>query len=172
VDDAFERFRRRSRRTDLRLIHAKPKPVGTSADLIDALRTPADILQLWMHSGDEGVALTDSRRADMSPGDLADLLAGRPPRLAILVGCSSGALGRALIRCGVLAAVAMRVPVFDHTVQPLVEDVTATVLAGAPVDLAFARALRRYLLTGQPGAAAVPMLFLAADADTVLFPPP
>jgi hypothetical protein len=66
----------------------------------------------------------------------------------------------------------MRVPVHDHTIQPLVEDVTAAVLTGTVVDLAFAGALRRYLLTGQPGAAAVPMLYLADDVDGVLFPPP
>jgi hypothetical protein len=64
----------------------------------------------------------------------------------------------------------MRVPVFDHTVQPLVEDFTALTLNGALVDLAFARALRRYLLTGQPGAAAVPMLYLAENTDRTLFP--
>ena len=64
----------------------------------------------------------------------------------------------------------MRVPLYDHTVQPLVEDVTATVLAGTPVDLAFAEALRRYLFTGQPGAAAVPMLYLAEGSDGILFP--
>jgi hypothetical protein len=98
------------------------------------------------------------------------MLEGHPPRLVILVGCSSGTLGRALVERGVRAAVAMRVPVFDYTVQPLVEDFTALILNGIPVDRAFARALRRYLLTGQPGAAAVPMLFLAENADRALFP--
>jgi hypothetical protein len=171
VDDAFDRFRRRSRRTDLRLLTAKPLAVGSRGHLAGALARPADIVQLWAHSGDSGVRLTDD--PEYIPTDeVADLLAGPPPRLVVLVGCRSGALGRALVKRGVLAVVAMRVPVYDHTVQPLVEDFTAVVLSGHRVDLAFAGALRRYLLTGQPGAAAVPMLYLAAGADSTLFPRP
>jgi hypothetical protein len=168
VDDAFDRFRRRSRRTDLRLLTGKPLAVGSRELLAGALTRPADIVQLWVHSGDSGVRLTDNRES-IPTDEVADMLAGSPPRLVILVGCRSGALGRALVERGVLAVVAMRVPVYDHTVQPLVEDFTAVVLSGHRVDLAFAGALRRYLLTGQPGAAAVPMLYLAAGADSVLF---
>ncbi len=170
VDDAFDRFRRRSRRTDLRLIAGKPRAVGTADALAEELARPADIVQLWMHSGDTEVQLSDEPGGRLPTSVVADMLAKRPPRLVILVGCSSGALGRALVEGGVLAVLAMRVPVFDHTVQPLVEDVTATVLTGVPVDFAFALALRRYLLTGQPGAAAVPMLYLAENANSVLFP--
>ena len=169
VDDAFDRFRRRSRRTDLTLVMKQPIAVSDAEGLAGALGRPADILQLWMHSGEGGIRLTD-RPEQLSTAAVASLLEGHPPRLVILVGCSSGTLGRALVERGVSAAVAMRVPVFDHTVQPLVEDFTALTLNGVPVDLAFARALRRYLLTGQPGAAAVPMLYLARNADRVLFP--
>ena len=170
VDDAFERFRRRSRRTNLRLVGGEPHPVGTARAIAQQLAEPVDILQLWTHSDNSGVHLSADPDGMLPTADLTEMLTDPPPRLAIIVGCSSGALGRALVETGVLAVVAMRVPVFDHTVQPLVEDFTATVLGGAPVDLAFAGALRRYLLTGQPGAAAVPMLFLAHGADPVLFP--
>jgi hypothetical protein len=38
-----------------------------------------------------------------------------------------------------------------------------------PIDLAFAEALHSYVLTGQPGAVAVPMLYLAAGSDGRLF---
>jgi CHAT domain-containing protein len=169
VDDAFDRFRRRSRRTDVTLIKRQPIAVSDAEGLARELGHPADILQLWMHSGESGVRLTDSPE-QLSMAMVTAMLKGHPPRLVILVGCSSGALGRALVECGVLAAVAMRVPVFDHTVQPLVEDFTALALNGAPIDLAFAQALRRYLLTGQPGAAAIPMLYLAEGTDRTLFP--
>jgi hypothetical protein len=169
VDDAFERFRHRSRRTDVRLLTKQPVAVSTGEKLTAALAEPADIVQLWMHSGEGGIRLTN-RREELPTAEVAGMLEEQPPRLAILVGCSSGTLGRALVENGVQAAVAMRVPVFDHTVQPLVEDFTALTLNGFPVDLAFARALRRYLLTGQPGAAAVPMLYLAENTGRTLFP--
>jgi sulfur carrier protein ThiS len=169
VDDAFDRFRRRSRRTDLTLVTKQPIAVSDAKDLAGALGRPADIVQLWMHSGEGGIRLTDSPE-QLATATVASLLREQPPRLVILVGCRSGTLGRALVERGVLAVVAMRVPVFDHTVQPLVEDFTALALNGTPVDLAFARALRRYLLTGQPGAAAVPMLYLAENAGRTLFP--
>jgi hypothetical protein len=168
VDDAFDRFRRRSRRTDLRLLTKQPVAVRDGDELAETLARPADIVQLWMHSGEGGIRLTD-RPEQLPTAEVAAMLEGHPPRLVILVGCSSGTLGRALVERGVRAAVAMRVPVFDYTVQPLVEDFTALILNGIPVDRAFARALRRYLLTGQPGAAAVPMLFLAENADRALF---
>jgi hypothetical protein len=169
VDDAFERFRHRSRRTDVRLLTKQPVAVSTGGKLAAALAEPADIVQLWMHSGEGGIRLTD-RPEELPTAEVVSMFEEHPPRLAILVGCSSGTLGRALVENGVQAAVAMRVPVFDHTVQPLVEDFTALTLNGALVDLAFARALRRYLLTGQPGAAAVPMLYLAENTDRTLFP--
>ena len=169
VDDAFDRFRRRTRRTNLRLLTARPRAVSSLDELAEVLAAPVDILQLWAHSGDAGLQF--SRSGEIIPTvALASQIARAAPRLVVLVGCSSGALGRALVASGVSAAVAMRVPVHDHTVQPLVEDVTAAVLAGAAVDRAFAVALRRYLFTGQPGAAAVPMLYLADKFDGVLFP--
>jgi hypothetical protein len=169
VDEAFDRFRRRTRRTDVRLASARPQQVSSLGELAKALAEPADILQLWAHSGDAGVRL--SRTGSIIPtAELADQISQSSPRLVVLVGCSSGALGRALVTRGVRAAVAMRVPVHDHTVQSLVEDVTARVLSGAAVDIAFAEALRSYLFTGQPGAAAVPMLYLADDFDGILFP--
>lgn len=169
VDNAFDRFRRRTRQTQVDLLRARPAPVATLDELAATLSQPVDILQLWAHSGEPGVRLSPD--GEIIPiAAIADCLARPAPRLVVLVGCSSGALGRALVGRGVGAAIAMRVPLYDHTVQPLVEDVTATVLAGNPVDLAFAGALRRYLFTGQPGAAAVPMLYLADGSDGVLFP--
>ena len=169
VDNAFDRFRRRTRQTQVRLLKARPQPVGDLDELSTYLSRPVDILQLWAHSGAAGVQLSRGGGI-ISTDEIAGCLAGSAPRLVVLVGCSSGALGRALVRRGVSVAVAMRVPVYDHTVQPLVEDVTATVLSGTAVDLAFAAALRRYLFTGQPGAAAVPMLYLADGCNGVLFP--
>jgi hypothetical protein len=64
----------------------------------------------------------------------------------------------------------MRVEVYSRTIQPLVEDLVSLALTGTPVDLAFAEALRSYVLTGQPGAAAVPLLYLAAGSSGTLFP--
>jgi CHAT domain len=168
VDEAFDRFRRRTRRTRVRLLTARPREIDSLAMMGEALADQPDVLQLWAHSGDSGVRLSPA--GEMVPTHvLADLVAQAAPRLVVLVGCSSGALGRALVARGVPAAVAMRVPVYDHTVQPLVEDVTAAALAGERVDLAFAAALRTYLFTGQPGASAVPMLYLAEGSDGVLF---
>ena len=169
VDNAFDRFRRRTRQTRVRLLRAHPQPASGLDELAAQLSQPVDILQLWAHSGESGVRLSP-RGETIAVAEIADCLARPAPRLVVLVGCSSGALGRALVGRGVRVAIAMRVPLYDHTVQPLVEDVTATVLAGTPVDLAFAEALRRYLFTGQPGAAAVPMLYLAEGSDGVLFP--
>ena len=171
VDAAFDRFRRRTRRTNVRLRTARPRAISNLDELAEVLAVPVDILQLWAHSGEVGLRF--SRAGEIIPtAELASQIARAAPRLVVLVGCSSGALGRALVDLGVLAAVVMRVPVHDHTIQPLVEDVTTAVLAGAAVDLAFAAALRRYLFTGQPGAAAVPMLYLADDFNGVLFPQP
>ena len=70
------------------------------------------------------------------------------------------------------AVVAMRVEVYSRTIQPLVADLISLVLGGIAVDLAFAEALRSYVLTGQPGAAAVPMLYLAAGSSGELFTSP
>jgi hypothetical protein len=104
--------------------------------------------------------------------ELADRIAARVSRLVVIVGCRSGALGRALAERGVEAVVAMRVEVYSRTIQPLVADLISLVLGGIPIDLAFAEALRSYVLTGQPGAAAVPMLYLAAGSSGELFTSP
>ena len=66
----------------------------------------------------------------------------------------------------------MRVEVYSQTIQPLVADLVSLVLEGQPVDLAFAEALRSYVLTGQPGAVAVPLLYLAEGSSGTLFPRP
>jgi hypothetical protein len=63
----------------------------------------------------------------------------------------------------------MRTEVFSGTIQPLVADLIALALGGTPIDLAFGKALHSYVLTGQPGAAAVPMLYLADGSTGELF---
>lgn len=168
VDDAYDLIQRRTRRSHVRLVAPKPVAVEEPEDLRRALHNPVDLLQLWAHCAPDVVQFSHScrLRTDRIARDVARV----PPRLVVAVGCRSGTLGRLLVRLGVPCVVAMRSEVYSHTVQPLVEDFTALVLEGAPVDLAFADALHRYVLTGQPGAAAVPMLYLATDADPVLFP--
>lgn len=169
VDVAFDRFRRRTRRTNLRLVGRRPRAVRHPDELWDEPVAPVDILQIWAHCGLDAVRF-DPNAAPVRHAKLAKAIAELlSPRLVVLVGCRSGALGRALVAAGADAVVAMRVAVDDHTVQPLVEDFTARVLRGEPVDLAFAAALLRYVHTGYPGAAAIPMLYLAADAEPVLF---
>ncbi|MFI6449815.1 CHAT domain-containing protein [Kitasatospora sp. NPDC050543] len=169
VDDAYDQMRRRTRRSSVRLVSSMPQVVRTTADL-DRTLVEADIVHLWAHSGRGGVVLPLEARP-VPVADMAHCIAATGPRLVILVGCSSAALGREIVRRGVEAVVGMRTAVYSHTVQPLVEELTAHVLAGVPVDLAFAEALRHYVLTGQPGAPAVPLLHLLAGSNGSLFPP-
>ncbi|MFE9846224.1 CHAT domain-containing protein [Streptomyces goshikiensis] len=168
VDEAYDLMQRRTRRSNVRLTEPQPVVVEQGEQLASALAHPVDLLQLWAHCAPEHVQL--SQRHKLSTESVAETLAGARPRLVVVVGCQSGALGRRLVELGVPCVVAMRSEMYGHTVQPLVEDFTALTLEGAAVDLAFADALHRYVLTGQPGAAAVPMLYLATDADPVLFP--
>lgn len=131
------------------------------------IQEPPASRKLWAHCGPEDVRF--SPRAVFGTAVLADRLARCAPRLVVLVGCRSGALGRALVERGVEAVVAMRVEVFSQTIQPLVADLVSLAVEGVPIDLAFAEALHSYVLTGQPGAVAVPMLYLAAGSDGELF---
>ncbi|MFG1892085.1 hypothetical protein ACGFIR_29980 [Micromonospora sp. NPDC049051] len=169
VDVAFEQLRRRTRRIGVRLLDGMPRVVRQRGDLPDG-GTTAHIVHLWAHSGAARVRFTDDFA--MTTAECGQALAMLRPRLVILLGCTSAALARELLRHGVEAVIAMRTAVFQETVQPLAEDVTVRALAGEPVDVAFAAALRRYVLTGQPGAAAVPLLHLAAGSTGVLFPRP
>ncbi|MFC5886337.1 CHAT domain-containing protein [Kitasatospora sp. CM 4170] len=171
VDEAYDLIQRRTRRGYVRLSTPTPCTVETETDLAVALRRPADLLQLWAHCAPDRVQFSDPDH-ELSTHVVANYVAAAGPRLVVLVGCHSGALGRLLVRLGVPCVVAMRSQVYSHTVQPLVEDFTALVLEGTPVDLAFAEALHRYVLTGQPGAAAVPMLYVGVGSDLVLFPGP
>jgi hypothetical protein len=166
-DRAYDRARRRTRRSNVQLLGSRPHVIRTRADLDRVLPEHADILQLWAHSGRREVRFSD--QASFGTDELADRLGRCGARLVMLIGCRSGALGRSLVRRGVAAVVAMRVEVYSQTVQPLVEDLLALVLDGSRIDLAFAAALRRYVLTGQPGAVAVPMLYLAAGSTGHLF---
>lgn len=164
-DEAYAQSLRRTRHSNVRAL--QPKIIDHPDNLGQALRESVDILQLWAHCGPEKVWF--SPRAVFATAVLADLLARCGPRLVVLVGCRSGALGRALVERGVEAVVAMRVEVFSQTIQPLVADLVSLAVEGVPIDLAFAEALRSYVLTGQPGAVAVPMLYLAAGSDGALF---
>jgi hypothetical protein len=166
-ETANAKIRRRTRRSNVSLL--EPTEIKRTADLAQGLPEQVDIVQLWAHCGPEKVWFSDS--AEIQTAELADVLASRAPRLVILIGCRSGALGRALVERGVEAVVAMRVEVYSQTIQPLVTEIVSFVLDGVPVDLAFASALRSYVLTGQPGAAAVPLLYLAEGSNGILFPP-
>jgi hypothetical protein len=166
-DVAYQRTRRRTRRSNVQLLSARPEVISDPDDLRRVLQDQADILQVWAHCGPEEVRF--SSRAGFRTDELANWLARSSPRLVVLIGCRSGALARALVERGVTAVAAMRVEVYSQTIQPLVEDLISLVLAGQSVDLAFAEALRRYVLTGQPGAVAVPMLYLAAGSSGRLF---
>ncbi|MGW1638576.1 CHAT domain-containing protein [Streptomyces lavendulae] len=171
VDEAYDLMQRRTRRSNVRLAEPQPVAIEQQEQFESALANPVDLLQLWAHCEPDQVRF--SRRFPAQSTELvAETIAGARPRLVVIVGCRSGALGRLLVRLGVPCVVAMRSEVYSHTVQPLVEDFTALTLEGAAVDLAFADALHSYVLTGQPGAAAVPMLYLATGADPVLFPEP
>jgi hypothetical protein len=168
VDLAYERLRRRSRTRRVHVLGVVPIPITGRRHLEEAAAREPDILHLWAHCGPQTVAFSPTWNVTVD--DAADVLtADRAPRLVVLVGCRSGVLARRLVERGVVAVVAMRVEVMNHTIAPLVEDLTSEVLSGAAVDLAFATALRRYLLTGQPGAAAVPVLHLAHDVGVHLF---
>jgi hypothetical protein len=166
-NDAFLQTTRRTRLSNLTMLSPQPLVIGGWDDLDTALSEQADILQIWAHCGPKGAKFSD--HALFPTGQLARRLAPRVSRLAIIVGCRSGALGRALASRGVEAVVAMRVEVYSRTVQSLVTDLVSLALDGMPIDRAFAEALRGYVLTGQPGAAAVPMLYLAAGSSGKLF---
>ena len=166
-NDAFLQTSRRTRLSNLTMLSPQPLVIRREDDLGTALSEPADILQIWAHCGPQGARF--SKDAFVRTDELARSVAPRVSRLAIIVGCRSGALARALARRGVEAVVAMRVEVYSRTIQSLVTDLVSLVLDGRPVDQAFAEALRGYVLTGQPGAAAVPMLYLAAGSSGTLF---
>ncbi len=166
-DDAYVQASRRTRLRNVTMLNPQPVRIATERDLDEALREPVDILQVWAHCGPDGAAF--SADAWFRTDDLADRLALRVSRLAVIVGCRSGALARALVERGVEAVVAMRTEVFSGTIQPLVADLIALALGGTPIDLAFGKALHSYVLTGQPGAAAVPMLYLAHGSTGELF---
>jgi hypothetical protein len=166
-NEAYTQTSRRTRLTNVTMLSPRPVRIGSRGDLGRALERPADILQVWAHCGP---AITRfGAGAEVRTNQLADLLAPRVSRLAVIVGCRSGAIGRALVERGVAAVVAMRVQVYSRTIQPLVADLMSLALGGMPIDLAFAQALRSYVLTGQPGAAAVPILYLAAGSNGDLF---
>jgi hypothetical protein len=169
-NEAYTQTSRRTRLSNLTMLGSEPFVIARRHDLALALREPADILQVWAHCGPREAQF--SADAWFGTAGLADRLSRRVSRLAVIVGCRSGALGRALVERGVEAVVAMRVEVYNRTIQALVTDLLALVLRGVPVDLAFAEALRSYVLTGQPGAAAVPMLYLAAGSSGQLFAAP
>jgi hypothetical protein len=169
-DEAYTQTSRRTRLSNLTMLSSQPRVISSRDDLDLALSEPADILQVWAHCGPTVTRFSDD--AWFETAELADRIAARVSRLVVIVGCRSGALGRALAERGVEAVVAMRVEVYSRTIQPLVADLISLVLGGIPVDLAFAEALRSYVLTGQPGAAAVPMLYLAAGSSGELFTSP
>jgi hypothetical protein len=166
-EDAYLQTSRRTRLSNLTMRSARPRVIASRRDLDTALSEPVDILQVWAHCGPTHVRFAEDARFETA--QLAKRLAPRVTRLAIIVGCRSGALGRALVEQGVEAVVAMRVEVYSRTIQTLVTDLISLALDGVPIDQAFADALRGYVLTGQPGAAAVPMLYLAADSSGKLF---
>ncbi|MFF8942405.1 CHAT domain-containing protein [Streptomyces sp. NPDC014864] len=118
-----------------------------------------DVLHVWAHCGDSGIGL-----AGGGPTDLGRFVewacASGPPRLVVLVGCESTRAARLLIEAGTDAVVAMRRTVMTGAVSVLVEDFTVAHASGLAVDQAFARALRAYIRTGHPGAAAVPVIYL------------
>jgi hypothetical protein len=167
-DAAYAQSLRRTRHSNVSALSRQPEIIDHPDDLDRVLPESVDILQLWAHCGPERVRF--STRAEFGTATLAARLARCAPRLVVLVGCQSGALGRTLVERGVEAVVAMRVEVFSQTIQPLVADLVSLAVEGMPIDLAFAEALHSYVLTGQPGAAAVPMLYLAAGSDGGLFP--
>lgn len=166
-DDVYTQTSRRTRLSNLTMLRPQPLVIRDESDLEMALSEPMEILQVWAHCGPTRAKFSDN--AQFETAVLARRLAQRVSRLAVIVGCRSGALGRALAERGVEAVVAMRVEVYSRTIQSLVTDLISLALDGVPIDVAFAEALRSYVLTGQPGAAAVPMLYLSAGSDGKLF---
>jgi hypothetical protein len=158
VDEAYEEIRRRTRSTTIRLVHSAPVRYPDDAR--------ADVVHLWAHAEPDGVRIDGVRHTN---DDVADTLVAQGARFVVLVGCSSATLARLLVTRGVDAVVGMRAKVYNRTVVPLVEGLTTAVLRGEPVDRAFAAALRQYIMTGQPGAAAVPVLYLRAGSSGVIF---
>jgi hypothetical protein len=166
-DETYVYTSRRTRLRNVRMLNSEPVRISTRQKLYEALQEPVDILQVWAHCDRNGAKF--SAEAEFGTDELASLLAPRVSRLAVIVGCRSGALARALVEQGVEAVVAMRTEVFSGTIQPLVAELITLALGGARIDLAFGRALHSYVLTGQPGAAAVPLLYLADDSTGELF---
>lgn len=166
-EDAYLQTSRQTRLSNLTMLSSEPRVISGRRDLDNALSEPVDILQVWAHCDPAHAQFSENAR--FGTASLAKRLARQVARLAIIVGCRSGALGRALVEQGVEAVVAMRVEVYSRTIQSLVTDLISLTLDGVPIDEAFADALRGYVLTGQPGAAAVPMLYLAADSSGKLF---
>ena len=74
VDNAFDRFRRRTRQTRVRLLRAHPQPASGLDELAARLSQPVDILQLWAHSGESGVRLSP-RGETIAVAEIADCLA-------------------------------------------------------------------------------------------------
>jgi WD40 repeat protein len=166
VDAAYEEIRRRTRHTAISLASGAPVTVTGEKELRAALQ-PADVIHLWAHSTPTEVHFSSG---SVGNDTVAAAIAAAGARFVVLVGCASAALARRLVHSGVDAVVGMRTTVYNQTVQPLVENLTAAVLRGTPVDLAFADALKRYILSGQPGAAAVPLLHLREGSTGTTFP--
>jgi hypothetical protein len=164
VTEAYEELRRRTRRTAVTLLHGAPLGVTGLGDI----REPAEVIHLWAHAGPHGVHFSVGKQSN---DDVATALANTGARLIVLVGCKSSDLARLLVERGVEAVVGMRTEVTNSTVHTLVEEVTTAALRGVPVDQAFTVALRRYVLSGQPGAAAVPLLYLREGSSGIVFPP-
>ncbi|MEU8234459.1 CHAT domain-containing protein [Actinoplanes sp. NPDC048967] len=163
VTEAYEELRRRTRRVAVTLLHGTPLRANGLADL----REPADVVHLWAHAEPDVVRLNG---VGLPNDQVAAALAETGARLIVLVGCSSSALARRLVRLGVEAVVGMRIAVYNTTVHTLVEEVTTATLRGVPVDRAFTVALRRYVLSGQPAAAGVPLLYLREGSTGAVFP--
>ncbi|MBO1336876.1 CHAT domain-containing protein [Streptomyces sp. VRA16 Mangrove soil] len=128
VDDAYDRMWRRTRRSHVRLVEPHPVSVLTQPQLKNTLRDHVDLLHLWAHCDQENVEFGPGGR--LTTEAVATCITGAAPRLVVLIGCRSGALGRLLVERGVPCVVAMRAEVYSRTVQPLVEDFTALVLEG------------------------------------------
>ncbi|GAB6898378.1 hypothetical protein JCM9957A_14680 [Kineosporia succinea] len=161
---AYDELRRRTRRVEITLPRGAVGRFGGADDL----RERADVVHLWAHADPYGVVVNEN--LELPNDDVAAALAESGARLVVLIGCESSSLARQLVSNGVEAVVGMRLKVYTHTVHALVEAVTTAALNGTAVDRAFTRALRDYVLRGQPEAAAVPLLYLREGSTGVVFP--